>query len=168
MKNKSTFLLVIILSAIALAGCGHREKQQPPPLEMVHAKRVHHPASSGSDDGWLYFYWFQDSVTRNFYYFDSTEPMSSSLFTSANWQRSATAPKELEELESETLPDEPVATEDLGAAAAELQSDFASIPAENSLDSMEGVPDSSVASDTSSDSGSGGDSGGGDSGGGGE
>ncbi len=68
------------------------------------------------------------------------------------------------------ISEQEVAANELGQAEAEISSDYSSIPEENSLDSMEGVPESS---DTSSDSGSsdsgssGGDSGGGDSGGGG-
>ncbi len=148
--------LTLILTSLSLIGCAPHTKHHA--KETVKEYRQHQ-----SDNSWLYYYILFNNSNNTYYYTSSPTPLTS--FDSTSWQSSATKPAVLEFNEGEQVEEvgeQTVDTADLGGAGSQI---------ENSLDSMEGVPDSSESaadSSSSSDSGSsGGDSGGGDSGGGG-
>lgn len=198
---KIKYLLALVSATLLIAGCDRQARHHYRPLiaekEEVKIYKVHHTNnivtnatskvvvsnSSTSANDWLYWYIIFDRNTRSYYY--SASPDLMTTYSSLTWTESKTAPT-IAEAEEEVEPVETVEVESsqLGEATTEISSDYSSIPEDNSLDSMEGVPEapseaapaesapsesSSDSSSSSSDSGSssGGDSGGGDSGGGG-
>lgn len=162
MKNKILLILTLV-SLIAFTGCDEHHNRKHvrktvPTKETVKSYRTH---STSNNNDWIYWYLLFDNNTRSYYYASSPSPVSS--YSSLSWAKSDKVPEEIDEKTAENIGEQEVSTEQLGEAATEIQSDYSSIPENNSLDSMEGVPES----DTSSgDTSSGGDSGGGDSGGG--
>jgi hypothetical protein len=106
-------------------------------------------SNTSSDNNWIYWYIIYDSNTRSYYSAASTTPDVS--YSSLTWSKSSEEPQvEL----SEEMTTVEVETSQLGEATTEISSDYASIPEANSLDSMEGVPESSPSTE--------GDAGGGD------
>lgn len=160
MKNKSLF--AFLLFALAALGC-HEKKHRPMQLEKVHCRRVQKTVSDSSSD-WLYWYWIQDSYSRNFYYFSSPMPVNEGFLSTETWSKAKALPEEIEREAGETLPDEDVSPENLSGVESDMENFFESIPENNSLDSMEGVPETEPASDPETDTSSGpSDSGAGDS-----
>ena len=157
------FLLIAFVITMAFyTGCDkHRHhKRILAEKEELKIYRVH----KVDDDTWIYWYIFMNNNTHNYYYASSPTYVQ---YSSLSWTRSASIPQELDK--QTPIEEESVETQDLGQeAVAEVSAD------ENSLDSMEGVPESSESSSeasssdsgsSSSDSSSSGDSGGGDGGG---
>lgn len=158
MKNKTLILLLTIIS-LTLIGCDSRHRQ-PPTKEKVAVYKVKNDSAKGDDDAWVYWYMIYDNNVNSYYYAQSSSLVSS--YSKLNWQKSEGPPENF--TEEEEISENEVPSDELGNAETEIQSDFSSIPENNSLDSMEGVdssPSSSSESGSSDGGSSGGDSGGG-------
>jgi len=184
---KIKYLFALLSASLLLAGCDqrHQTRHYRPLMaekETVKVYKTHRtnsvPAAvlngvtrvastvadtSSDDNSWIYLYIIYDSTTRSYYSADSTTPVTS--YSSLQWSKSSTEP-EVEP--TEEIQTAEVETSDLGEATAEISGDYSSIPEDNSLDSMEGVPDSSPSTEGGGGHASGGGGGGGDGGGGGE
>ena len=158
---KIKYLLALLSASLLIVGCGqqHQTRHYRPlmaNLEEIKIYKTHrtnsvpatvlngvaHVASvansnTSSDNNWIYWYIIYDSNTRSYYSAASTTPDVS--YSSLTWSKMTTVEVE---------------TSQLGEATTEISSDYASIPEANSLDSMEGVPESSPSTE--------GDAGGGD------
>ncbi len=143
---------LLLLAAVLLCGCDenqhhtrHHRHRKAPKHEIVQTLR-----ERLDNDSWLYWFIVYDSHTRNYYY--ASSPYERPTFSTINWSTSSARPAVLDKTNIEPLDNEEVETSELGEAAEEITSDYG-VPDDNSLDSMEGVPDSADASDSSSDSG---------------
>ncbi len=190
MKNFPCLILIAAALLLAGSGCGNRTAK---PAHDNAAKKVHYDSKTGryyyavheknhdGGDDWFY-YWLAtgNNLPADFYTTPNFSSLSRSALSSGSWVRGnppdayASRPPTESELNN---PQEP--TEIVEVEQPNTQEDLG-IPDENSLDSMEGVPDSAEtmsgdgAGETASDSGDGGggdgggDGGGGDGGGGGD
>lgn len=201
MNTKYIRYLFMMIALLALffstTGCdrhtnhAHRN-HHPAGAEAVQTVEVYKtPANNNSGNDWLFWYLMFNNQSHSYYYYSSPAPIAESSYSRIPWTRSDTKPPALTEPEDTTPPTlnpdtvaveptiQPIETQQvpdsqLGAAGAEIESSYG-VPEENSLDSMEGVPegnDPSTSESTGESSSSSGDSGGssssgGDSGGGG-
>lgn len=157
-------ILALCIASVFLFGCEPRHRRHHKHKETVKSYHVHNT----SDDTWLYYYMFQDSATRNYYYCSSPTPLPSSSLSSATWSKSATEPEALDGQGEvlEALDSEEMTTDELGEIGSEVDTE-GGWDSDNGMDSDTGT-DSDSGSDAGSDGGGGGgDSGGGDGGGGG-
>lgn len=151
-KNISILLLSTIVFTFGCNERHHHVKKQLPKTEVLKTVRIHNPLSTSNND-WIYWYLINDNNTHTYYY--SSSPNRVTSYSNLSWIKSISLPKELEEKEVEVLEESEIEVSDLGTdAVSEITADYSSIPEDNSLDSMEGVPDSDTITSDASDYGS--------------
>ncbi len=92
--NINKLFVLSLSSLLLLAGCDepHRHvRHQKPKLEKETVKCY---KTQSDDNSWIWWYLIYDSNSRNYYYSYSPTPVTS--YSSLSWQKSDTAPKEIE------------------------------------------------------------------------
>lgn len=145
-------ILVACLLTVAITGCDQ------PQYQRRHVKRhtkehVENYRVRDANNDWIYWYILFNNNNNTYYYYSSPTPVSS--YSSISWATSSSRPVQLSQenlTQIEELPTQEVEIQDLGETIA-AEFDYG-VPENNSLDSMEGVPDSAPDSsmDSSSDS----------------